>query len=86
MVAEKGNKKLSPSILEDKSEITVTAVFERFGSQLADREAAVHVGLTKAVNQIAKSKEALYPFVLWELAEATDDRWIDGKKLTQASS
>jgi hypothetical protein len=46
----------------------------------------VHVGLTKAVNQIAKSKEALYPFVLWELAEATDDRWVDGKELTQASS
>ncbi|HYT55218.1 MAG TPA: hypothetical protein VEQ38_10940 [Verrucomicrobiae bacterium] len=46
----------------------------------------MRVGLAKVVNQIAKSEEALYPFVLWELAETTDDRWVDGKKLTQASS
>jgi hypothetical protein len=32
VVAEEGNKKLSASILEDKSEIAVTAAFEKFVS------------------------------------------------------
>ena len=46
----------------------------------------MHVGLTKAVDQIAKSKETLYSVVLWQLTEAADDRRVDGKKLTQAAS
>jgi hypothetical protein len=32
VVAEKGNKKLRASALKDKSEVTVTAAFEKFGS------------------------------------------------------
>ena len=46
----------------------------------------MHVGLTKTINQIAKSKKTLYPFVLWQLTQAADDRGVDGKKFTQASS
>ena len=46
----------------------------------------MHVGLTKNINQIAKSKKTLYPFVLWQLTQAADDRGVDDKKFTQSSS
>ena len=86
MVAKERHEKVGASVLKDESEITVAPGFEQFVSKLADTKAAVHVGLTKTVNQIAKSKETFYPFVLWQFAQAADDRWIAGKKLTQASS
>ena len=46
----------------------------------------MHVGLTKNINQIAKSKKTLYPFVLCQLTQAADDRGVDDKKFTQSSS
>jgi hypothetical protein len=42
--------------------------------------------LAETVQQIAKSKQALYSFVLWQFAQAADNGGVDGKKLTQASS
>jgi hypothetical protein len=86
VVAEERDEKVGASVLKDESQITVAPAFEQFVSKLADTKAAVHVGLTKTINQIAESKETFYPFVLWQVAQAADDRWIDGKKLTQASS
>jgi hypothetical protein len=86
MVAEEGNKKLRASVLKDKPQIAVAAAFEKLASQLADAETAVHVGLTKAVHQVAKSKKALHFFALWQLAQATDHRGVDGEKLTQTLS
>ena len=44
------------------------------------------MGLTKNVNQIAKSKETFYPFVLWKFTLAADDGGVDGEKFTKASS
>jgi hypothetical protein len=44
------------------------------------------MGLTKNFNQIAKSKETFYSFVLWQFTQAADDRGVDGKKFTQSSS
>jgi hypothetical protein len=44
------------------------------------------MGLAKTIHQIAKSEETFYPFVLWQFTQAADDRWVDGEKLTQASS
>ena len=46
----------------------------------------MHVGLTKNINQIAKSKKTLYPFVLCQLTQAADDRGVDDKKFTQSAS
>jgi len=46
----------------------------------------MYVGLTKNINEIAKSKKTLYPFVLWQLTQAADDCGVDDKKLTQSSS
>lgn len=86
VVAEERDEKVGASVLKDESQIAVAAAFEQFVSKLADTKAAVHMGLTKTINQIAESKETFYPFVLWQVAQAADDRWIDGKKLTQASS
>ena len=50
MVAEKGNKKLRASVLKDKSQIAVAAAFEEHAAQFADPQAAVHMGLAKAVH------------------------------------
>ena len=86
VVAEERDEKVGASVLKNESQITVAPAFEQFVSKLADAKAAVHMGLTKTINQIAESKETFYPFVLWQVAQAADDRWIDGKKLTQASS
>lgn len=86
MVTEERNEKLGASVLKDESKIAVTAAFEELASQLANTKAAVHVGLTKNIDQIAKSKETFYPFVLWQFAQAADNRGINGKKFTQASS
>ena len=44
------------------------------------------MGLTKTINQIAESKETFYPLVLWQVAQAADDRGVDDKKFTQSSS
>jgi hypothetical protein len=57
-------------------------------SELADAEAAVPMGLgpAKNIRAIAKSKEALHPFVLRQFTQPADDGGINGKKLTQASS
>jgi hypothetical protein len=44
------------------------------------------VGLTKNINQIAKSKEAFDSLVLWQRTQAADDRGVDGEKFTQSSS
>jgi hypothetical protein len=86
VVAEERHEKLCASVLKDESEVTVAPAFEQFVSKFADTEAAVHMRLAETVNQIANSKETFYPFVLWQFAQAADDRGIDGKKLTQASS
>jgi hypothetical protein len=42
--------------------------------------------LAKTIHRIANSKETLYSFVLWQFAQAADDRGVYGKKLTQTSS
>jgi hypothetical protein len=42
--------------------------------------------LTETINQIAERKETFYPFVLWQLTQAANDRGVDDEKLTQASS
>ena len=86
VVAEERHEKFRSSVLKDKSEIAVAAAFEELASQLADTKAAMHVGLTKNINQIAKSKETFYPFVLWQFTQAADDRGVDGQKFTQPSS
>ena len=86
MVAEKGNKKLRASVLKDKSQIAVAAAVEELAAQFADPQAAVHVGMAKAVHQITKSKQTLYSSVLWQFAQAAENRGVDGKKLIQASS
>jgi hypothetical protein len=44
------------------------------------------VRLAKDINQIAKSKEAFDPFVLWQRTQAADDGGVDDKKFTQSSS
>ena len=44
------------------------------------------MGLTKNINQIAKSKETFDLFVLWQFTQAADDRGVDDKKFTQSSS
>ncbi len=46
----------------------------------------MHMGMAKTVQQITKSKQALCSFVLWQFAQAADDRGIYGKKLSQTSS
>jgi len=86
VVAEERDEKLGASILKDKSEIAVAAAFEELASQLADTKTAVHVRLTKDINQIAKSNETFYPFVLSQFTQAADDRGVDGQKFTQPSS
>jgi hypothetical protein len=86
MVAEEGNKKLRASVLKDKPQIAVAPAFEKLASKLANAKAAVHVGLTKAIHQVAKSKKTLHFFALWQLAQAADHRGVDGKKLTQTVS
>jgi 4-hydroxy-3-methylbut-2-en-1-yl diphosphate synthase IspG/GcpE len=86
VIAEKRNKKLRASVLKYEPLIAITAAFKELASQLTDAETAVHMGLTEAVQQIAKSQQALCSFVLWQLAQATDDRGVDGKELTQAPS
>jgi hypothetical protein len=86
VVAQERNEKLGTSVLENESEIAVTAAFEKLVAQLADPKAAVHVGLAKNFKQIAKSEKTFDPFVLWQRAEASDDDRIDGEKFTQAAS
>jgi len=44
------------------------------------------MGLTKAIAEIAKSQETLYPFVFGQSTQAMNDRRIYGKKFTQAFS
>jgi hypothetical protein len=68
VVAEERHEEVGASVLKDKSEITIAPAFEQFVAKLTDTKAAVHMGLTKSVNQIAKSKETFYPFVLWQFA------------------
>ena len=72
MVAEEGNKKLTAPILKDKPQIAVAPAFEKLAS-----ETAVHVGLTKAVHQVAKRKKTLHFFALWQLTQAADHRGVD---------
>ena len=86
VVAEERDEKVGASVLKNESQITVAPAFEQFVSKLADTKAVVHMGPTRTVNRIAKSKETFYPFVLWQFAQAAVDRWIDGKQLTQPSS
>ena len=86
MIAEEGYKKLAASILKNKSQIAVAAAFEKLASQFANTETAVHVGLTKAVHQVAQSEKTLYFFVLRQIAQAADHRWVDGKEFTQTVS
>lgn len=86
MIAEERNKKLCASVLKYESQFAVASEFKELAAQLADAETAVDVRLTKAVQQVAKSKQALCSFALWQLPEATDDRGIDGQELTQAPS
>ena len=79
VVSEERNEKLGASVLKDESQIAVTPAFEKLASELADTQTAVHVGLTKHIDQIAKSKETFYPFVLWQFTQTADDRGVDRK-------
>jgi hypothetical protein len=42
--------------------------------------------LAVRLDEIAKGQKALDPFVLGQVAQAADDRRVDGEKPTQASS
>jgi hypothetical protein len=86
VVTEERNEKFCSAVLEDESEIAVAAAFEKLASQLADTKAAMHVGLTKNINQIANSEKTLNLFALWQFTQATDDCGVDDKKFTQSSS
>jgi len=65
VVAEKRHVKLSPPVLEDKSQVTVAAAFEKLAPQLADTQTAVDMRLAETVDQITKRKQALDPFGFW---------------------
>lgn len=85
MVAEEGNKKFRAAVLKDKPQITVAAAFEELAAQFADTETAMDMRLTKTIDQVAKRKQALYLFVLWQPLQPADHRRVDGKQLTQAA-
>lgn len=84
MLAEEGNKKFSASVLKDKPQVAVAATFEKLAAQLADAETAVHVRLTKAVYQIAKSEKTFHSLALRQFTQSPDNSRIDGEKPTQA--
>jgi hypothetical protein len=84
MIAEEGYKKLTGPVLEYEAQVAVAAAFEKLAPQLADAEAAVHVGLTEGVHQIAKSKKTFHSLVLRQFAQSPDNSRVDGEKSTQA--
>jgi hypothetical protein len=85
MVAEKRNKKLGAAVLKNEPQLAVAAAFEELAAELADAETAVHVGLTEAFHQIAKSEKTLHSLVLRQSTQAPDNSRVDGEKSTQAS-
>ena len=44
----------------------------------------MHVRLAVAFDEIAKRQEAFYPFALGKLAQAAENRRVDGEELIQA--
>lgn len=84
MVAEKGNEKFGASVLKDKPQIAVAAAFEKLATQLVDAETAVHVGLSEAVDQIAKSEKTFHSPVLRQFTQSPDNSRVNGEKSTQA--
>jgi hypothetical protein len=84
MVAEKGNEKFGASVLKDKPQIAVAVAFEKLATQLADAETAVHVGLSEAVYQIAKSEKTFHSLVLRQFTQSPDNSRVNGEKSTQA--
>lgn len=84
MVAEKGNKKLVTSVLENESEIAVAAAFKQLAAQLADAETAMDVRLPEAVYQVAKGKKAFHLLALRQCTQSPDNSRVDGEKPTQA--
>ena len=86
VVTEERHEKLCTSVLKDESEIAVAAAFEKPVSYFADTETAMHMRLTKVIDQIAEGQKTFHPLVLRQFLQATDDFGVDGKKLTQAAS
>jgi hypothetical protein len=84
MVTEKGNEKLGASVVKDKPQIAVAAAFEKLAAQLADAETAVHMGLTEALDQIAKSEKTFHSLVLRQFTQSPDNSRVNGEKSTQA--
>ncbi|MBM2806845.1 MAG: hypothetical protein HW419_4738 [Deltaproteobacteria bacterium] len=85
MVTEERNKQLSAAIQKDESKIAIAAAFKQFRAEFTNAETAVHMRLAKTLHQVAKSQQALNPFVSWQLPQSAQDRGIDGEDFIQAS-
>jgi hypothetical protein len=86
VVADERYIKLGPSVLKNKSQSAVPTALEKLASELTDTQTAVDMRLAETVEQIAKRKQALDPFGLWQVAQAADDRGVDGEKPIQSAS
>ena len=80
-----GNEQLGAAVLKNKAQTAIAAALKQFVPQFAYAETAVHVRLAVAVGEVAESQQTFHPFALRKLPQASEDRRVDGEKLTQAS-
>jgi hypothetical protein len=85
MIAEERNEELGATILKNKAETAIATALKQLVGQLTYAETAMHVRLAVALGEVAESQETFHPFALGKLPEASEDRRVDGEKLTQAS-
>lgn len=70
MITEEQNKQLNAAIQKDQSKIAIAAAFEQFRAELTNAETAAHMRLAKTLHEVAKSQQALNPFVSWQLRQS----------------
>ncbi len=66
MIAKKRNKQLGTAIQKNESKTAIAATFKQFRAELTNAEAAVRMRLPKTFHEVAKSQQALNPFVSWQ--------------------